>query len=328
MEAETGHSERGIGDGRHSGVCSGAMNWKRPFVGDQGLRAGWRLAVWFAILYGLTRLIDLVIILAFHPGEHAFLDPLRLSIEDIIGFVAALVATIIMARVERRTFRDYYIPARGMFARQFWLGILWGLLAVSLLIGMIGAAGGYKILGVAMSGNALVHWTLLWIGTALVIGVVEEFTFRAYMLRTLADGIGFWPAAILLSAAFGALHYFTKPYERWEDFASTGLLGLFMCLTIRRTGTIAFAVGWHAAFDWGAIYFYSGRNAGEYALGHLLKTSWPGSNRVTGGMLGPEASWFVFVVIAVLFAAFALAYSDRRQIRTSTESGNLHCGGS
>jgi uncharacterized protein len=296
------------------------MNWKRPFVGGHGLRVGWRLAIWFVILFGLAQLIDFLIVLAFHPGEHAFLDPLRLMIEDIIGLVAALVATIIMARIERRTFRDYYVPGRGMFARQFWLGILWGFLAVSLLIGMIAAAGGYRIIGAAMSGAVLVRWALLWIATAFVIGVVEEFTFRAYMLRTLADGMGFWPAAILLSAAFGALHYFTKPYERWEDFASTGLLGLFMCLTIRRTGTIAFAVGWHAAFDWGAIYFYSGRNAGEYALGHLLKTAWAGSNRVTGGMLGPEASWFVFVLIAVLFAAFAFAYADPRKIPIGGQS--------
>ena len=297
------------------------MNWKQIFAGDGGLRAGWRLLIWFVILLGLSTVVNLIIIWVFHPRDHAFLDPLRLMVADVVpGFIPALIATAAMARLEGRSFRDYYVPRRGVFGRQFWLGILWGVLAVSLLVGMIAAAGGYKILGIAMSGVALVHWTTLWIAASLVIGVVEEFTFRAYLLRTLADGIGFWPAALLLSLGFGALHYFTKPYERWEDFASTGLLGLFLCLTIRRTGTIAFATGWHAAFDWGAIYVYSGRNAGEYALGHLLTTAWPGSNRVTGGMLGPEASWFVFILIVLLFVGFAFAYRGRDDSRTSSEA--------
>jgi uncharacterized protein len=285
------------------------MNVKQVFVAKDGLRAGWRLLIWFVVLLSLQALMRWRIIVLFHPQEHAFLDPLRLMVADAIGFVAALAATMLMARVDRRTFRDYYIPGRGAFARPFWTSLLWGFLSVSLLIGMIAVRGGYKILGIATS-SSLAYWAALWILASLVIGVVEEFTFRAYLLRTLADGIGFWPAALLLSIAFGALHYFTKPYERWEDFASTGLLGLFLCLTIRRTGTIAFAIGWHAAFDWGAIYFYSGRNAGEYALGRLLNTAWPGSARLTGGMLGPEASWFVFVVIALLFIGFGLVYAS------------------
>jgi len=146
---------------------------------------------------------------------------------------------------------------------------------------------------------------------------VEEIAFRAYLLRTLGDGIGFWPAAVL-SLLFGALHYFTKPYERWEDFACTGLLGLFMCLSVRRTGTLAFAIGWHFAFDWGAICLYSGRNAGEFAVGKLLNTQWTGPDWLTGGMLGPEASRLVFVVIAALFVVFALRYPGGTARRAPT----------
>src|SRR5215469_9121871 len=279
------------------------------FIRVGGLRAGWRLLIWLAIFLGVATGISVFIIKVFHPGAGAFLDPTRLIAGDVlITFLPASIATFAMAAVERRTLRDYYVPTPGSFGRQFWWGALWGFLAVSLLVGMIAALGGYKIIGVEAKGSSLAHWAVLWIAASLVIGVVEEFTFRAYLLRTLAEGIGFWPAAALLSFGFGALHYFTKPYERWEDFASTGLLGFFLCLTIGRTGTLAFAIGWHAAFDWGAIYLYSGRNAGEFAVGHLLKTEWSGPDSLTGGMLGPEASWFVFAVIALLFVLFDLAY--------------------
>jgi uncharacterized protein len=290
-------------------MLSGKMDPDEIFISENGLRAGWRLLIWIVIFISLSGVIGIAIMKLFHPGGGAFLDPRRFIIGDFVTtFVPALVATLVMARIEGRTLRDYYVPTRNLFARKFGWGIVWGLIAVSLLVGMIAALGGYRILGVELSGASLMYWTILWIGASLVIGLVEEFTFRGYVLRTLADGIGFWPAAVLLSIGFGALHYFSKPHERWEDFASTGLLGFFLCLTIRKTNTLAFAIGWHAAFDWGALYLYSGRNAGEFAIGRLLRTEWPGSDRLTGGLLGPEASWLIFVVIALLFLAFGMAF--------------------
>lgn len=213
-----------------------------------------------------------------------------------------------MARIEDSALTDYYIPTHNFFGVRFWQGLLWGFLAVSLLVGLIAAFQGYRITGMAIHGGALLRATLWWLLAAFAIGVSEEIAFRGYMLRTLADGIRFWPAAILLSIGFGALHYFTKPYERWEDFASTGLLGLFGCLTVRRTGSLAFIIAFHASFDWAAMFVYSGRNAGDFAVGHLLETSWTGSDRLTGGMLGPEASRFVFVVIPLLLLAFSCFY--------------------
>ena len=53
---------------------------------------------------------------------------------------------------------------------------------------------------------------------------------------------------------------------------------------------------------------WSGQNAGEYAVGHLLQTSWQGPQWVTGGLLGPEASRLVFPVIALMFVAFDRLY--------------------
>jgi uncharacterized protein len=151
----------------------------------------------------------------------------------------------------------------------------------------------------------------LVLGT-LVGATVEEIDSRSYMLRTLADGIWFWPAAIAISIYFGAEHYFYKRYERWEDFACTGLMSLFACLTVRRTGSLKFAIGLHAAFNWGTMFFYSGRNGGEFPFKHLFRTSWTGPDWLTGGMLGPEASRFVFIVLALLFLIFSRVYRHQR----------------
>jgi hypothetical protein len=232
---------------------------------------------------------------------------------ESISLVLVLIASRIMARIERRRLREYGIPPlHDAFGRDFWVGTVWGIASTSLLIGLIAAFGGYRVLGLAIHGTELWYFTALWIIANLLIGFAEELQFRAYLLATTADGIGFWAASVLLSAGFGALHYFFKPHERWEDFASTGLLGLFMCLTLRRTGSLAFAIGFHAAFDFANLFVWSGQNGGEYAVGHLLATSWQGPQWITGGLLGPEASLLVFPVIGIMFVLFDRLYRRAR----------------
>jgi membrane protease YdiL (CAAX protease family) len=273
-----------------------------------GMRSGWRLLIWLAIVIALQAAIALLLRVLHQLGDQGFLDPVGMLKSDLLLTLAPVMcATSIMARIEQRRLHEYYLPVRGRFGGKFFAGTLWGLGAVSLLIGLIAASGGYRITGLALREH-VVYYVFIWLAAALAIGIVEEAAFRGYLLRTLGDGLGFVAAALLLSLGFGALHYFGKPYERWEDFASTGLLGLFLCLTVRRTDSLSWGMGFHFAFDWAAIFFFSGRNAGEYAPGRLFATAWPGSDRITGGMLGPEASWFVFPVIALLFLGFHLAY--------------------
>jgi hypothetical protein len=283
---------------------------KRVFTNPGGLRSGWRLLIWLAIAIGVQVALSLTLRRLHLTDDRAFLDPVGILEGDlVIVLLPVLCATLVMTRIERRRLRDYYLPGRDLFGKNFLVGSLWGLAAVALLIGLIAASGGYRITGLALREH-VAYYVLLWLAATLTIGTVEEVAFRAYMLRTLADGLGFAPAALLLSLGFGALHYFTKPYERWEDFASTGLIGLFICLTVRRTGNLAWGMGFHFAFDWAAIFFFSGRNAGEYAPGRLLATAWPASDHITGGLLGAEASWFVFPVIALLFLGFRYFYRE------------------
>jgi membrane protease YdiL (CAAX protease family) len=281
------------------------------FFNSRGLRAGWRLVIFVGIFLGLGLAASWIVPRIFHPKERSFLEPVGTISEDLLALIEVVVATWIMARIEHRRFLDYGVPVRNAFGSLFWVGVAWGIASTSLLVGLIAAFGGYRILGLAIHGGTLWYFAGLWIVANLLIGFAEELQFRAYLLATLADGIGFWAAAILLSIGFGALHYFLKPHERWEDFASTGLLGLFVCLTLRRTGSLAFAIGFHAAFDLANLFLWSGQNAGEYAVGHLLETRWQGPQWLTGGLLGPEASRMVFVVIALMFGIFDRCYRHK-----------------
>jgi uncharacterized protein len=139
------------------------------------------------------------------------------------------------------------------------------------------------------------------------VGLFEEFWLRGYSQFTLARGIGFWPAALVLSCAFGLIHL-RNVGEHWNGVFAAGMLGFFFCLTLQRTGNLWFAVGFHAAWDWGETFVYSVPDSGMVSPGHLLSSSLHGPLWLSGGSVGPEGSLLCFVLIAVLWIAFDRIY--------------------
>jgi membrane protease YdiL (CAAX protease family) len=289
--------------------------WRRWFYGEQGLRAGWCLTRFIGIYLLATECLRRLYLrldpaVLREPGwvPHAFIAAEALSLLVALGCVA------LSARLERRSWEAYGLAPRAAFGARFWEGVLWGVVPVSLLIAAIGAAGGWSATGLAQTGGALAHYALVWALAFLLVGLNEEVLFRGYTLLTMARGMGFWPAALLLSAAFGALHYFTKPMETLADGFSTGLIGLFVCYTVRLTGDIWLAAGFHFAWNFAAMAVFGGPNTGNDGkpiTGHLLASSFHGPQWLTGGPMGPEASLLVFPLIAALFAACAWRFRRR-----------------
>jgi uncharacterized protein len=68
---------------------------------------------------------------------------------------------------------------------------------------------------------------------------------------------------------------------------------------IRRTGTLWFAVGYHAAWDWAETFFYGTPDSGLLGAGRFLNSSSHGPNWLTGGSAGPEGSVFAFLVLVL-----------------------------
>jgi membrane protease YdiL (CAAX protease family) len=89
---------------------------------------------------------------------------------------------------------------------------------------------------------------------------------------------------------------------------------------LRRTGSLWFAVGFHAAWDWGETFVYSVPDSGTVFPGHLLKTSLHGPGWLTGGVVGPEGSLLCFVVIGVVWVAFARRYPEVKYLAPSGKS--------
>jgi membrane protease YdiL (CAAX protease family) len=294
--------------GSHTPEPAARGLFEAVFVGPRGMRSGWRLCIW-AIAAGtaLFALGGLVALIVRHvPAET---QPLGVIFGDGIPFVSVLAATTLMSRIEHRTLADYGLPLREAFGSQFWQGVLWGLASVSVLLGAIYLCHGYDLGSVALSDSWLADYAVLWVIAFLVVGLMEESVMRAYALFTLADGIRFWPAAGLLSGIFGAIHL-GNGGESWVGALAAALIGLFFCFTVRRTGSLWFAVGLHFAWDYAESFIYSVPDSGVMVTGHLLNSSFHGPAWLTGGTVGPEASLFVFVIIVALFVVFGLTHRD------------------
>jgi uncharacterized protein len=121
--------------------------------------------------------------------------------------------------------------------------------------------------------------------------------------------MGFWPAATALSAGFGAVHLFNGGEDKIGAL-SVFAVAMFLCLTLRRTGNLWFAVGLHAAFDWGETFLFSVPDSGIVAPGHLLNAYLHGPAWLTGGTVGPEGSVMAFAVVGVAAGLFARFYRD------------------
>ena len=270
-----------------------------------------RIGMYFALAEGVTFALQWIMV-ALSPGERSIYSPAILTISEGSSLAGAFAAGIAMSQLEGRSFGDYGLPLRAAFGRLFWQGTLFGLAEISAVIAAIATFGSYHFGSLAIHGADLLRWAAFWSVFFVLVGLYEEFAFRGYVQFTLAQAVRFWPAAVLLSAAFGFVHR-TNPGESKMGVAGVVLTGLFWCLTLHRTGNLWFAVGMHASFDFGETFLYSVPDSGVIFPGHLSNATLSGPTWLTGGSAGPEASLCDFTMLLIFFYVFHRLYPARGQ---------------
>ena len=273
--------------------------------------------LFLAIGEGLNRVLPLI-----HFPDRSFTWHSVLA-NDLLDFVLVLFIAWILSVIFRERFSTYGLPLAPDAGRLLLEGAVWGFIPSALILIPIFAARGCSFHGFALPAGQLIFYAVAWAVAMLALGFAEEFMFRGYSLKTLSQAIGFWPAAIFLSSIFGLVHFFFKPQEDWIDPLSIALYGVFWALTLRRTGSLWFAVGFHAASDYADMIVFAEPNTGNHGLpipGHLLDIRYHGPDWLTGGPRGTEASLLVFVVLAGLFYFFNRKYpSAKRQSRAAAK---------
>jgi len=292
---------------------------RKVFVGPNGIRAGWRLLIFYAIVFGLFTVL-FAILHVVHIGENkprtsiSQLTPAMVLVTEGTILLFTVIAALIMARIECRRFSEYGFRSSGVLGINFGSGCLWGFISISITLLAIFAMRGFHVIGLGIHGITIVAATAAWSGTFLLVGMSEEFAFRGYPQFTLASGIGFWPAAFILSALFALVHQGNKG-ENAFGLLSVACFGLLFCLFLRRTGNLWFPIGFHAGWDWGQTFFYGVPDSGMLPYRSLLKSHFGGPPWLTGGTVGPEASVFTPIVLLIAAIIFSRLYREARYPR-------------
>ncbi len=299
---------------------------RKAFLGTNGLRAGWRFFL-FLLLVGLFQAairemirLEPALNRILREGQRGAMTASYNLLFESAGVAAVFLATLVMARIEHRPIGAFGLPLQRGFGKLFWQGVFWGLGAQSLAMVAMSLLHGFSFGTLAVSGLALVEYAALWAVGDVLVGAFEESLFRGYVQFTLADGVGFWPAAFVLSAVFGVTHL-GNPNEGGVGALFVMLFGLFACFTLWRTGTLWFAIGLHGAVDFAEDFVYSVPDSGIRAMGHLLNSSFHGPRWLTGGAVGPEGSVLNFAVFLISFVPFARLFPARKTNTPDSGSG-------
>lgn len=287
------------------------------FYNEQGIRPGWRILIYLSfglLIYG----VELVPVSFFYRVQNPF-SVSGIILGEAMMFTAAFGAAVVMSRLEDRPAGEYGLPLRTAFGKRFWQGALIGLCEISFIVGVMAAFRAYSFGDLSFRGTKILQWAMLWVVAAIFIGLVEEFLFRGYMQHTLAEGVGFWPAAVSLSFLFAAVHW-SNPGENWVGVTNIFFTGLLWAFTLRRTGSLWLAVGWHAAFDFGESFLYSVPDSGGVFEGHLSNaTVASGPVWLTGGRVGPEASVFAFVTLILGAVLIHFLFPAEQKTQNNTD---------
>ncbi len=327
------------------------------FWGADGIRAGWSLLIFivsfvvilFALQFGVAKARhkpfgaaaekaaqqkeDAEARKSLPPGAplpprpHKDASPGSMILGEASAFLAVLLATLLMARIERRPFTVFGLGGTKRLA-QFLQGLAWGISCITLLILILKFTGLLHFDARLLSNPEALRLGLIWLAGFLFVALLEESITRGYLQYTLSRGLagiygaafktrhrhalGFWTAAFLLSFLFGLGHG-SNPGESPIGLLSAGTAGFVFCLALYRTGSLWWAIGFHTTWDWGQSFLYGVADSGQMVQGHLFATHPLGRPILSGGLTGPEGSIFVIPVLALIAVLITLTLPQTHQ---------------
>ena len=213
------------------------------------------------------------------------------------------------AKLDRRSFLSLGLRAprlvpnliRGALGGVLAIGVLWSILWLTGALAVGGFSEAARAAG-ARSVFPLAGWAIAF----AAVGFMEEVTFRGYALQNLTNWLGWKGAVAVQAAVFAVIHLAnvaTAPKD--AQLAAVGalpslfLVAVFFALCYRKTGSLWFPIGFHAAWNFSLGCLFSLPVSGIDTF-KLLDVQSSSQSWFSGGSFGAEGS---FVLIPVLLAA-------------------------
>jgi len=259
------------------------------------LRPGWRILLFFSLfilLSGLSQFPVVALILTSWALTHF---------------------------VDRRPFASLGFATTRRTLGQLGGGILLGAGLFGLVVALIALLGGIRFEAGDVAGGS-VTMLFAYLLIHLNIALLEEGLARGYAFQALFEGLGPLPALLITSVGFGLLH-FDNPSINGIALFNLVLAGLLLGVLVLKTKALWMAIGFH--FSWNLVQSnvlglpVSGVT--QISKDSWFKTTLNGSDWLTGGAFGPEASPLTTLVLSLA----TLAALRSRWVSPDPESERL-----
>lgn len=215
-------------------------------------------------------------------------QPDSLVVQGAAMLVAALGATILALRFDgRRPLAELGLE-RAAALRDSGGGFLLGIIIVVPVLVLAIVAGGLRY---GADEGTVVQYVSTGLWTVVVIlgaAAAEEFLFRGYPLRVLAERWGNVAALVLTTVAFSVVHG-SNPHVGPLALVNIALAGLLLGMILLVTGSLWWAMGLHAGWNFATSFVADLPVSGLVLVdAPLIEVTAPGNVLFTGGEFGLE----------------------------------------
>ncbi|HET8764086.1 MAG TPA: type II CAAX endopeptidase family protein [Rhodanobacter sp.] len=186
------------------------------------------------------------------------------------------------------------------------VGVAFGLVLFSAVVGVLWLAGSYRGSGT----NPGAHWLVALLGVGLGAAVGEEILLRGVLFRVIEEGLGTWWALAISALFFGFAHAGNPNATLWSSVAIAIEAGVLFALVYHLTRSLWPCIGLHAAWNFAQGTIYGIPVSGTAANGWLVSTR-SGPDWLSGGAFGAEASVVAIALCSVCSLAL-LGIARRR----------------
>lgn len=146
----------------------------------------------------------------------------------------------------------------------------------------------------------------------MITTMVEELLFRVILFKILEEIAGSLLAILISAAAFGLAHFANPGATPFAIFALSMELGVMLALAYMVTRNVWIAVGIHGGWNFTQGFVLGAQNSGQQHPYSYFRTTFSGSDYLTGGLFGLEGS-IVSLGLSAVVSAFLLVLILRKR---------------
>ena len=220
--------------------------------------------------------------------SNAFMEQNKGNILPMIVAAMGMVALAMwvyvgFARFVERRRPDDLALVPGM--RELGIGMLVGSGLYTASVLLLLAMGIMRI-----EGTNPVSVMLPAISMAISSGFLEELLFRGALFRIVEEWLGSWVSVVVSSVVFGAVHLMNPTATLTGAIFISIEAGLLLAAAYMLTRRLWLGIGFHISWNYTQSAVFGGIVSGGVAEPGLFKTVTEGSELLTGGSFGLEAS--------------------------------------